>query len=172
MRGVAIALLCLTLVGVAASCGGDDEQASDEEAVVTTQTTTDDTTDETATAGDGATDDSVFAGFDSEECLRLASIGAAIGAAFSGSGGAESEESAELLAELVDEAPSEIRADIEIVAAALAEYVDTIRDLDLAEGEVPSAEQLQQIQAALASIDQPGLQAASERLSAWADQNC
>ena len=165
MRRLVLVFVCLALVGVAAGCGGDDE-ASDADTITVT-----DTTDETTTDGDTTTGD-IFEGLDSEECLRLASIGAAIGQAFSGQGGAESEESADLLAELVDEAPAEIKADIETVAAGLAEYVEAIGDLNLQAGETPTADQLQDIQAALASIDQPGLQAASERLSTWAEENC
>jgi hypothetical protein len=175
MRRLAIALVLVSMLLVAAGCGGEDEEAADETPIVETtdETTTDDTTtDETTTDEGTTTDDSIFEGLGSEECLQLASIGAAVGQAFSGVGGAESEESAELLAELVGEAPDEIRADIQIVADALGEYVEQIRDLDLQEGEVPSAQQIQQVQAALASIDQPRLQAASERLAAWADENC
>jgi hypothetical protein len=158
VRRVAIVLLALTLLLVGASCGGGDDEGSDDETLVTTETTDTNTTD--------------LEGFASEDCLELISIGAALSQAFTGTGGAEAEESSALLAELVDNAPDEIRADVEIVAAGFAEYVDAIGDLDLQEGEVPSAEQLQDIQAALASIDQPELTAASERLSAWAEANC
>jgi hypothetical protein len=161
MRRVAIVLLCLALLLVGASCGGGDDEAADDTVVTeTTDTTTDDL------------DASDLDAFASEECLELVSLGAAFSQAFTGTGDADAEETSELLAELVDEAPDEIRADIETVAAGFADYADAIRDLDLEEGEVPSAAQLQQIQAALASVDQPELTAASERISAWAEENC
>ena len=161
MRRLVLALACLALLVAVPACGGDDE-ASDDEEITVTETTDETTTDET----------DIFEGLDSEECLQLASVGAAIGQAFGGQGGAESEESAELLAELVEKAPDEIRADIQTVADGLGEYIEVIRDLDLEEGQTPTADQLQQIQAAIASIDQPELQAASERLSTWAEENC
>lgn len=166
MRRMATALLCLTLLLVGASCGGGDGEAADETVVTET---TDTTIDETTTDDLDTSDLDAFA---SEECLELVSIGAALSQAFTGTGGADAEETSELFAELVDKAPDEIRADIETVAAGFAEYADAIRDLDLQEGEVPSAEQLQEIQAALASVDQPELTAASERISAWAQENC
>jgi hypothetical protein len=162
VRRLVLALACLALLAAVPACGGDDEEASDEEQITVTDTTDETTTDET----------DIFEGLDSEECLQLASIGAAIGQALSGQGGTQSEESAELLAELVEEAPDEIRADIQTVADGLGEYIEAIRDLDLQEGQTPTADQLQQIQAAIASIDQPELQAASERLSTWAEENC
>jgi hypothetical protein len=159
MRGAAIALLlAFLLVGVGVGCGGGDDEAADDTVVTETTETTDETTDLDA--------------FASEECLQLVSMGAALSQAFTGTGGADAEETSELFAELVDKAPDELRADIETVAAGFAEYAEAIRELDLQEGEVPSAAQLQQIQAALASVDQPELTAASERISAWAQENC
>ena len=162
MRRIAIALLFVAFLLVGAGCGGGDDEAADDTAV--TETTDETTTDEL--------DTSDLEGFASEECLELVGIGAALSQAFTGTGGADAEETSELFDELVDKAPDEISADIETVAAGFAEYAEAIRDLDLQEGEVPSAEQLQEIQAALASVDQPGLTAASERISAWAEENC
>jgi ABC-type glycerol-3-phosphate transport system substrate-binding protein len=158
MRRAAIALLLVAFLLVGAGCGGGDDEAADDTVVTETTETTDETT--------GL---DVFA---SEECLQLVSIGAALSQAFTGTGGADAEETSELFAELVDKAPDKIRADIETLAAGFAEYAEAIRELDLQEGEVPSAAQLQQIQAALASVDQPELTAASERISAWAQENC
>jgi hypothetical protein len=158
MRGAAIALLLVVFLIVGAGCGGGDDEAADDTVVTETTETTDETTDLDA--------------FASEECLQLVSMGAALSQAFTGTGGADAEETSELFAELVDKAPDELRADIETVAAGFAEYAEAIRELDLQEGEVPSAAQLQQIQAALASVDQPELTAASERISAWAQENC
>jgi hypothetical protein len=158
VRRLAVVLVCLSLVVVVAGCGGDDE-ASDEDDVATIQPIDETTTDDTEVLG-------------SDECLELVSIGAALGQAFTGAGETDTEETSRLLVELVDEAPAEIRQDLQTVADGFGQYADAIRDLDLEEGETPSAEQLQQIQAAIASVDQPRLQAASQRLSAWAEENC
>lgn len=165
MRRLSIALACLVFLLGAGCGGGDDEAGGDTETIVTTETTTDETTtDDLDTSG--------LEGFASEECLELIGVGAALGQAFAGTGSSEAEEASELFAQLVDKAPAEIEADLETIASGYAEYVDAIRDLDLEEGQIPSAADIQQIQAAIASIDQPGLQAASERLSAWAEANC
>lgn len=150
VRLFALFLLCLALVAIA-GCGGGDDEAG-EETVATTEADT--------------------AGLASDECLELLGIGAALSEAFTGGSEANAEETSALFAELVDEAPDEIKADIETVAAGYAQYVDALRDLDLQAGKAPSAEQLQEIQAAIAAIDQPELQAAAERLSAWAEANC
>jgi hypothetical protein len=171
VRRIAIALLCLTLLLVGASCGGGDDEAADAETLVTTETT-DTTADETTTDDDVDTSD--LDAFASEECLELVSAGAAIGEAFSAAttGGGDLNEAAELFAELVEKAPSEIRADLATIAEFFTEYAEVLRGLDLQPGETPSAEDLQEIQAAFASIDQPELTAASERISAWAEENC
>ena len=170
MRRTAIALLCVAFLLVGASCGGGDDEAADD-AVVSETTETPDETTETTT--DDELDTSDLDAFASEECLQLVSAGAEISEAFSAATtGGDLDEVAERFAELVDKAPDEIRADIETVAAGFAEYAEAIRELDLQEGEVPSAAQLQQIQAALASVDQPELTAASERISTWAEENC
>lgn len=169
MRRLLLALVCLGLLLALAGCGGGDDEASGEDtSAEVTETLTQPADD------DGATDDLDTSGLDglaSDECLQLVSIGAAIAQAFSGAGG-DTGETSELLARLADEVPDEIRADIETLAAGYSEYADAVRDLDLEAGQTPSGDQLQQIQAAIASIDQPGLQAASERVSAWAETNC
>jgi hypothetical protein len=169
VRRVAIVLLALTLLLVGASCGGGDDEAADDETLVTTETT-DTTTDETTDDLD-TTD---LGGFASEDCLELINAGAAIGEAFSAAttGGGDLDEAAELFDRLVDDAPSEIRADLATIAEFFTEYAAVLQDLDLEPGQTPSAEDLQEIQAAFASIDQPELTAASDRLSAWADENC
>jgi hypothetical protein len=162
MAWIAALVSALLLVGAGCGGGGDDE-AADEPDVAITETTDETTTDDLDTSG--------LEGLASEDCLRLITIGAAIGQAFSGAGGADGETS-ELFEELVAKAPDEIKDDLQTVAGAYSEYADALADLDLQEGQVPSAADLQKIQAAIGSIDQAGVQAAAERLSAWAEQNC
>lgn len=158
-----LAILVSALVLVGAGCGGGDDEAADEPDVTITETTDDTTTDDLDTSG--------LEGLASEDCLQLLTIGAAFSRAFSGTAGGD-EETAELFDELVTKAPDEIRDDLQTVAGAYSEYADKIADLDLQEGQVPSAEDLQKIQAAIASIDQTEVQAAGERLSTWAETNC
>jgi len=172
VRRPAIVLLCLALAVLALSAcgGGDDEAAGDDETVVVTETSADEATpDDPGTTG---LDTSGLGDLPAEDCLRLVTIGAAIAQTFTGAGGAQTEETSALLERLSDDVPDDIRADIETLAAGYSEYADAVRDLDLEAGQTPSGDQLQQIQAAIASIDQPGLQAASERVSTWAETNC
>ncbi len=105
-----------------------------------------------------------------EDCLALASAGAAFAQVF---GGTEpNDESAAALEELASKVPEEIRADVETLGQALAEYAAELEDIGLEAGATPTAEQLQQLQAALASFDQTELTAASQRLEAWSKENC
>jgi len=155
VRALVLILVCVGLVAALAACGGDDDEAGGD-----------------TTAAVQPIDETETDALSSEECLELLGLGVALAQAFTGSAGGDAQETSELLDELVAKAPEEIRADIETLAAGYAEYVEVLRDLDLQEGETPSAEQLQEIQTALASLDQPELRTASERVSAWAEENC
>ena len=163
-----LALLVLALALVAAGCGGDDDSsASDETTIEETTTTTEATTSEDETSSDTDTDVAGILG--DEDCLQLASIGATFAQAISG---ATDEEAVEAFQQLADEVPDEISADVQTLADWFAEYASTLEDIGLQAGQVPSAEQLQQLQTELAATDQEELSAASERLQAWANENC
>ena len=164
MRSAWLAVIVSALLLVGAGCGGGDDEAADDTDVTFTDTTLDETT--TGEETDGSSVD----GLASEDCLQLATIGAAISQAFTGAG--DDDETSELFDDLFDKAPDEIRTDLRTVADGYEEYADALADLDLGEGQAPSAEDLQAIQAAIASIDQVEVQAAAERLSAWAETNC
>lgn len=167
MRWLALVVLALALV--AAGCGGGDDEpaAVDETTVEETTTTLDDTTEE-ATSGD--TDADTDVDFADEDCQALLGIGASIAAAFAGA--SDSAENTEALQELADKVPDEISADVQTLARAFGEYSDKLRDIGLEAGATPDADQLAQLQAALASLDQEELTAASQRLEAWATANC
>ena len=169
MRWLAIVVAVLGLALVGAGCGGDDEAAADTETVITEPTDTDGTTtDETTT--DETTDDDDFSGLASEDCVELATASAGLGQAFAAPG--SDLESSEAFQELADRVPDEIRDDYQVLADAYSTYVEAIADLDLDIGETPSAETLQALQQALASIDQQAVTEASESIAAWAEENC
>jgi hypothetical protein len=173
MRWLAVLLLGVALV--AAGCGGGDDEsaATDETAIEETSTSTseDTTTDEATTTDDGSTDTTDLSGIlADEDCSALIAAGASIAQAFSGATGSD-DNSAELEA-LADKVPDEIQADVQTLAEAYAEYAAKLQDIGIATGATPTADQLQQLQAAIASIDQQEVTAASERLSTWAQQNC
>lgn len=172
MRALTVLFAVVALAVVGAGCGGgDDEEASGDTATVVTATAPETETDETTTE---ELDTSGLEGLASEDCLQLVNAGLALSQAFgaASSGGGDLDEAAEIFDQLVDRAPSEIRADLATLARFFSEYAQVLQDIDLQEGELPSAADLQRIQGALASVDQPELQAASERLSAWATANC
>ena len=159
MRWLAILVLALALV--AAGCGGDDDSSASDEPTVEETTTADETTDDDTTDLSGVLED--------EDCLALAGVGASIAQAFSGAADSGSDADLE---ELASRVPEEIRDDVQILAQALAEYSEKLRDAGIEAGATPSAEQVQELQAAIASLDQQELTAASERIQAWATENC
>ena len=68
--------------------------------------------------------------------------------------------------------PEEIRADVETLAQSFSQYASKLKDIGITPGTTPSAAQLQQLQAALTSLDQVKLTAASKRIEAWSKKNC
>jgi len=168
---VVVALTALALVG--AGCGGDDEEASDTTTLA--DTTTDDTTTDDTTTDDTTTDtDSDDLDLASGECAELVEAGTKLSEAFGAVGGtdADFDDVSTFFDEFADSAPEEIRADFQILADAWDEYAEILPDLQVEPGETPDPEALAQLQQALASIDQQEVEAASERISAWAEANC
>ena len=165
MRWFSILVLAVALV--AAGCGGgNDESAATTETTVE-ETTTSDTTTSDETTTDGSTDTTDLSGIlGDEDCLALASVGATMAQAFSGASGSTDDNTAELEA-LADKVPDEIKADVQVLARAFATYADKLKDIGVEAGQTPSAEQLQQLQTAIASLDQEELTAASQRIEAW-----
>jgi hypothetical protein len=172
---IAAALAALSLGLVAAGCGGDDDEASDEPDTVITDTETDETTDETTETTDDSATDTDASGFDfsDEDCQQLASAGAAFGQAIgSATSGGDLSDEAEAFQEFAANAPEEIREDMQTLADAYDEIIAVLADVDLDPGATPSAEQIGELTQALASINQTEVTAASQRIAAWAQENC
>ena len=68
--------------------------------------------------------------------------------------------------------PEEIRADVQTLADAYGQYIAVLQDAGLEPGEIPSAEQAQELSEALESVGTADVTAASERLSTWTTENC
>lgn len=166
LRWLTIALALVALVGVGAGCGGDDEAGEDPGITVVTDETTDDTD------TDADTDTDVSGGLLSGDCLELVNASAALGLALSGTAGDDLDDAGTFFDEFADRAPDEIRADYQVLADAYRAYLDAFADIQLEEGQVPSAEQLQALQQALASVDAEAVSAASQRISVWAQASC
>ncbi len=165
-----LSILVVALALVAAGCGGSDNEsaASDETTIEETTTSTDESSTEEST--DGETGDTDLSGIlGDEDCLALVGVGASIAQAFAGA--VDSGDQADL-EELASKVPDEIRADVETLAQSLAAYSAKLEDIGISTGATPSAQQLQQLQVALASLDQAELTEASQRLDAWSKENC
>jgi hypothetical protein len=168
MRWLAIGVAVLGLALVGAGCGGGDDEATGDDTAIVTETTD---TDSLETTDDTSTDTADLSEIlDDEDCLALASAGAAFAQAFSGTG--DSSGSTEELQELASKVPDEIREDVQTLAQALAGYAEKLQDIGVEAGATPTAEQVQQLQAAIASFDQQELTAASNRIEAWTQKNC
>ena len=165
-----LALLVMALALVAAGCGGSDNESAGSDETTTEETTSAETTSEDTTSEETTDTDVDLSGIlEDDDCLALAGVGATIAQAFTGaSGDADSDE----LAQLVDKVPDEIKADVQVLAEAYGTYADKIADIGIEPGSTPSAEQLQELQGALASLDQQELTAAADRIEAWAKDNC
>ena len=171
MRWLSILVLALALV--AAGCGGGDDDSAASDTTTVEETTTDTTTDETTT--DDGTDTTGDFDFADEDCRALAAAFLGVSQAFAAAAGGSDEalqEQAEAFAQYADDVPDEIRADVQTLADAYAQYIDVLQDAGLQPGELPSAEQAQQLQAALAAVGTADVTAASERLGAWTTENC
>jgi hypothetical protein len=159
-----LALLVLSIALVAAGCGGGSNESA---ATTTTETTTTEST-STEDTSTGTTDLSGI--LNDKDCLALAGVGATIAQAFSGATGGNA--NTEELQQLVDKVPDEIQADVQTLADAFGQYAAKLKDIGIKSGSTPSAAQLQQLQAAIASLDQQKLTAASNHIEAWAKDNC
>jgi hypothetical protein len=170
MRWLAVLVLAVALV--AAGCGGGDDESSASDETTIEETLTDETTSEDTTTGSETTDDDVDLAdvLADEDCQALIAAGVAFAQAFSGV--SSSGDELEAFDELAEKVPDEIKADVQTLAEAYATYAAELADIGIETGATPTADQLAQLQAALASFDQEGVTAASERLSVWAEENC
>lgn len=103
----------------------------------------------------------------------LSAIGG-VGGAMLGGAGDDLEKGAEALEKFADDAPSEIREDLQTVAAALSGYVKAMADIDFdpSSGEMPSGEAMEALEELSQRFDDEELTAASERVSAWFEEHC
>jgi hypothetical protein len=173
VRWLALVVAAFALLG--AGCGGGGNSSTTAAETTTSDTsTTETTTTETTTAEDttgGETTDTtdLSAVLGDKDCLALASVGATMSKAFSANG--TTGDTSELDA-LASKVPDEIKPDVETLAQAFSEYASKLKDIGITPGSTPSADQLKQLQAALVSLDQQKLTAASAHIQAWAKQNC
>jgi len=169
MRWLSILVLALALV--AAGCGGSDDESSASDDTTIEETLTDETTTEDGETTDGDADFN----FADEDCQSLVAAFLGVSQAFAAAAGgsdAELEEQAEAFSEFADDVPDEISDDVATLAAAYGQYIEVIQDAGIEPGQIPTAEQAQELSEALESVGTADVTAASERLSAWTTENC
>jgi hypothetical protein len=160
--------MVLALALVAAGCGGGDDDSSASDTTTVEETTTDTTTDD----GTGTTGDFDFA---DEDCRSLVAAYLGVSQAFAAAAGGSNEdlqEQAEAFSEFADDVPEEIRADVQTLANAYGQYIEVLQDAGLEPGEIPSAEQAQELSDALQAVGTADVTEASERLGNWTTENC
>jgi hypothetical protein len=166
MRWLSVLVLALALV--AAGCGGGDDDSSASDTTTVEETTTEETTDDgTATTGDFD--------FADEDCRGLIAAFLGVSQAFAAAAGGSNEElqeQAEAFSEFADDVPEEIRADVQTLADAYGQYLDVIQEAGIQPGEIPTAEQAQELSDALQAVGTADVTAASERLGTWTTENC
>jgi hypothetical protein len=164
-----LALLVTSLALVAAGCGGGSNESAASTETTTTETTTSESTDTSMTE---STDTADLSGvLNDEDCLALAGVGATFAQAVTG---ASDEQAADELQELVSKVPDEIKPDVQVIAEWFTQYTAKLKDIGIKAGQAPTAQQLQQLQAALSSANanQQELTAASQHIETWAQNNC
>ena len=177
---LALALTVLAaLMVVAAGCGGGGKknasattEAATTEAATTEATPTEEvTTTEEATTTEATTTPGIAS---AANCKGLADLGselAKFSAAVGGGGNGEAlKKQAELFKEFADKAPSDVRADFQVIADYFSKIADAIGNLK--PGQVPDSATIAKLQKLGTEIDQVKVTKASQNITAWAAKNC
>src|SRR5713101_8125638 len=175
MRRTSIAVLGLSLLAalalVAAGCGGSKKKnaaaTTTTAAATTTQATTTETTTTQATTTQATTTTSSLSGIASaKNCKDLVDLGQKFSAAFSGTAnGQDVKKQAALFKEFADKAPSDIRADFQVIADYFSKIATVAGHLKI--GQTPDAATIAKLQKLSTEIDQTKLTAASKHIAAW-----
>ena len=173
LRRLSILLVALVFAVAAAGCGGGDDESSAVDETTVEETTTDETTTEETTTETSDDDLDGALAWASEDCQSLVAAYVGLSAAVAAAtGGQDVSGDIEKFSEYAEKVPDEIRSDVETLAAAYGSFADELEAIGWKPGEVPTADQIQQLEAASKSLSDSDVQAASERLSAWTTENC
>ena len=181
MRRRSIAILGLSLLAalalVAAGCGGSGKKknaaaTTTTAAATTTQATTTEATTTQATTTQATTTTSSLSGIASaKNCKDLADLGQKFSAAFGGTAnGQDVKKQATLFKEFADKAPSDIRADFQVIADYFSKIATVAGNLKI--GQTPDAATIAKLQKLSTEIDQTKLAAASKHIATWSQKNC
>jgi hypothetical protein len=157
MRRRAALSVLIALVLVAAACGSSDDSSSSDDADVSA--------DVTADAGV----------FTSARCVAalqdMAAANVKVGQALTGAA-PDLEDLAEGFSDFADAAPSEIEADLKVLADAYAAYVEVAADADITAGSTPSADAMEKLADASEEFSSSEFQAAAQRVQTWFQTKC
>jgi hypothetical protein len=182
MRRKSVLVLCLALVGVlalvAAGCGGGGKksaatttEAVTTEAAATEATTTEAVTTEAATTEATTTSNNLSGLASAKDCQDLKNLSQRFSAAFSGSSkGGDIKKQAALFQEFADKAPSDIRADFQVIAKYFSKVAEVAGGLKA--GTTPDAATIAKLQKLQTEVDQTKLTQAGQHITAWAQKNC
>lgn len=155
----------VVVLALLAACGGesaDDTTTTQPQATTTAPEAT------TTEAGNGN-------GMPSAECLQASEAMAEAmenyGQAFTG-GTSDFGMVAAQLDALAEAAPEVIRDDFRIMAEELGDFYRAMEEFDFTPGATPTPEQLAALQAAMESVDEEALTAATENIESWVQENC
>ena len=180
MRWATIIAVLLAALAVA-GCGGSNKSASSNTTTTTTTTSTTATNATTTTSGQATTTTTTAASgsttpvFASGKCRDLAQSATKIGQDFSSSvtsGTANLDTLAKEFQAFVGVVPSEIKGDVQTIANAFTAYAKALQGVHFTAGQVPSAADLQKMQAAVKSFDQQKVRTAEQHIQAWTKANC
>jgi len=173
VRARFVSLILVALVALVAGCGGGSKKSSSPATTTeaTSTTTAETETTATETTSSESTDTSSFA--NSKNCLKLLGLSSTLAQAFAQSG-AENDlnKQAKFFEDFADQTPEEIRADFQLFAKAFAAFAHEYSKLNLKQGSVPTAEQLQKLAELGKEFDNPKMKAANAHIEAWAKKNC
>ena len=167
MRALLALGLAVVLVAAASGCGGGGKKSASTTTAAAAATTT------SSSSTQAAQTTPSFAS--AHNCTQLKALGQKVAAslqATSGNAQAAVQNEDAVLQALAKAAPSEIRGDFQTFADAFHSYMQTIANLKLKAGTVPTAAQIAQLTKASKSFSTAKLQAAEQHLSAWAQKNC
>jgi hypothetical protein len=162
----------LALVVAVAGCGGSKKSTTTTTTTTTTtaaaETTT--TTTNAATTTTAAGTATGLAGLGAlGKCSALVSLAEAYAQAIAGTGGDPAKE-AGVLQDYANKAPSDIRADFQVLAAAWAKFATQYKGFSTADLTNPA--NLAKMQAALKPLESSDVQAASQHISTWVQNGC
>jgi len=160
---VALCVGALALAG----CGGSDDDGGEVSASAEVEAQLDEELDavEDIDLGD------IASGACAEAVAAMAEVAGGMTAAFTGEVD-QLEEAVDAMNEVAEAAPDAISDDMQLVAAAYADFVAVLIDLDLGAGEVPDDEAMAALEDATGELDTDELESASQRIQAYFDSGC